>query len=260
MYRVLLLQKFIKACSSGWIFYQELWKCFKIYEDLVLWDVARDNCKSSAPNDSGDLASVTSAEIQEFITTFGKRFWIGGQSSDGGDLDSWSWSDGSDWSYNKLWAEKASSWSGPMNPLAVPDLAPEKWNGVAKGDKAKYLCQYFVKGECETGWSYFAEKCFKLYEESKTWEAARAVCQTDAPSDSTGDLASVTTNDMQMFMVTLIQARARLWIGGIKVAGQSVWEWSDGTPWGYDNWETGQQNNTDGTLALGRDETRLQRQ
>ena len=129
-----------------------------------------------------------------------------------------------------------------MNPLAVPDLAPEKWNGVDKTDTAKYLCQYFVKGECETGWSYFAEKCYKLYEESKTWEAARAVCQTDAPSDSTGDLASVSTKAKQVFMVSLFQSSNRLWLGGKKVAGQSSWEWSDGSPWDYDNWEANQPN------------------
>ena len=141
----------------------------------------------------------------------------------------------------------------------VPASNDHKWTAIATHLERPYLCQYLVKG-CKNGWSFFKGSCYKLYEEAKSWDDARAVCDTDTPADSTGDLASVTTNDMQMFMVTLIQARARLWIGGIKVAGQSVWEWSDGTPWGYDNWETGQQNNTDGTLALGRDETRLQRQ
>ena len=135
-----------------------------------------------------------------------------------------------------------------MNPLAVPDLAPEKWNGVAKTDTAKYLCQYFVKGKCETGWSYFAEKCYKLYEESKTWEAARAVCQTDAPADSAGDLASVTSNDIQLFMASLFQSSNIVLIGGRRVAEQ--FEWSDGSLWDYDNWGTGQPESlTDDSLT-----------
>ena len=70
------------------------------------------------------------------------------------------------------------------------------------------------------------------------------MCQTDAPADSAGDLASVATNDKQLFMVSLFQAGNRVLVGGKKVAGQSSWEWSDGSPWNYDNWEAGQPSNT----------------
>ena len=103
-----------------------------------------------------------------------------------------------------------------------------------------YVRKY--QDSCETGWSYFGGKCYKLYEESKTWEAARAVCQTDAPADSARDLAAVTSNDIQLFMVSLFQSSNRLWVGGKKVVGQSSWEWSDGSPWDYDNWEANQPN------------------
>ena len=60
-------------------------KCYKYYEARVLWDDARQNCKSNAPNDSGDLASVTSTEIHEFISTLGTKFWIGGKDRYKGD-------------------------------------------------------------------------------------------------------------------------------------------------------------------------------
>ena len=131
---------------------------------------------------------------------------------------------------------------GEQRTVAIGDY-DFKWNDVPTTWKEKgHLCQYFVKGKCKTGWSYFAEKCYKLYEEAKTWDAARAVCQTDAYSDTAGDLAAVTSKAKQLFMVSLFQSSNRLWLGGKKVAGQSSWEWSDGSPWDYDNWEANQPN------------------
>ena len=49
----------------------------------MTWDVARDSCQLNAPNDSGDLASVTNTDIQEFISNLGDKFFIGGQTLNG---------------------------------------------------------------------------------------------------------------------------------------------------------------------------------
>ena len=109
-----------------------------------------------------------------------------------------------------------------------------------------YVRKY--QDSCETGWSYFGGKCYKLYEEAKAWDAARVVCQTDAPTDSAGDLASVTSNDIQLFMASLFQSSNIVLIGGKRVAGQ--FEWSDGSLWDYDNWGTGQPESlTDDSLT-----------
>ena len=37
-----------------------------------------------------------------------------------------------------------------------------------------------------------------------------------------------------------------LWIGGRYQEDQGVWNWSDGTPWSYTNWEDGERNARDG--------------
>ena len=214
----------------------------------MTWDVARDSCQLNAPNDSGDLASVTNTDIQEFISNLGDKFFIGGQTLNG--PGTWSWSDGSDWNYEN-WKGGEPSGNKVVQRIKVNAGFNHQWNDVSTTgpySMDNYLCQYFVRGNCRTGWRFFAGKCYKKYEESRTWDDARAVCQNDAPKDSYGDLASVASNAKQLFLVSLIQTGDRVWIGGIKVAGQSVWEWSDGSSWDYDNWEAGpgQSNIADG--------------
>ena len=110
-----------------------------------------------------------------------------------------------------------------------------------------YVRKY--QDSCETGWSYFGGKCYKMYEEAKAWETARAVCQTDAYSDTAGDLAAVTSKAKQLFMVSLFQSSKIVLIGGKRVAGQ--FKWSDGSLWDYDNWGVGQpQSLTDDERSI----------
>ena len=59
------------ACYVGWSFYQKGGKCYKYYGELVTSDKAVTLCKAAAPNDSGNLASVTSQEIVQFISNLG---------------------------------------------------------------------------------------------------------------------------------------------------------------------------------------------
>ena len=52
-------------------------------------------------------------------------------------------------------------------------------------------------------------------------------------------MASVTSSETNNFLTTLTQKEC--WIGGYKNGG--TWQWTDGSPWGYTNWASGEPNN-----------------
>ena len=67
----LMVSDIFVACYVGWSFYQKGGKCYKFYSELVTSDKAVRLCQAAAPNDSGNLASVTSQEIVQFISNLG---------------------------------------------------------------------------------------------------------------------------------------------------------------------------------------------
>ena len=62
------------ACFAGWSFYQKGGKCYKYFGELRATsdkDKAVELCQAAAPNDSGNLASVSSQEISQFVNNLG---------------------------------------------------------------------------------------------------------------------------------------------------------------------------------------------
>ena len=93
--------------------------------------------------------------------------------------------------------------------------------------------------ECESGWtqhqSQFATVCYRFFSSKKTWDDAKSYCQ-----DLAADLASVSSNETNVFLTTL--TKEKCWIGGY-TEDKDTWQWTDGSPWGYDNWASGMPNN-----------------
>ena len=73
------------------------------------------------------------------------------------------------------------------------------------------------------------------------WQEAREHCQ----KASGGDLASIPDEDTNIFLQTLTQEEANVWVGGHRSDGED-WVWSDETPWQYTNWFIGQPDNLGG--------------
>ena len=76
-----------------------------------------------------------------------------------------------------------------------------------------------------------------------SWDEARAKCQ-----DLEADLASITSEETNNFLTSLINAPS--WVGGYKDKSMfwgQQWRWSDGSDWGYENWNQGEPNNRGGT-------------
>ena len=65
------------------------------------------------------------------------------------------------------------------------------------------------------------------------WDEASEQCK----ANSNGTLASVPSKETNDFLLSLITDFA--FIGGLDRNKERIWEWLDGTPWGYENWFVG---------------------
>ena len=99
---------------------------------------------------------------------------------------------------------------------------------------------------CQAGWRAYGPTglCYKFQSDKKSWEAARAHCQSIAPTNKTGDLASVGDSATNMFLSSMT-TEEQVWLGGF-MNEDGDWVWSDGRKWVFTSWYTGQPNNGGG--------------
>ena len=119
-----------------------------------------------------------------------------------------------------------------------------------KTDSTSSISTYSVSSGCATGWIQFGQtgNCYKYMETKMNWHEALEQCK----ANSNGTLASVPSKETNDFLLSLITEF--VWIGGLDRNKERIWEWSDGTPWGYENWNPGEPNNRGGNeyyMAMG---------
>ena len=94
------------TCAEGWSSVSNSsTKCYKFMDLQQSWENARNYCKSLAPNNDGDLASIHDPETNHFLVNFegtvrGYCPWIGAIQHSS-DLSDWAWTDGSTFDYSK---------------------------------------------------------------------------------------------------------------------------------------------------------------
>ena len=105
--------------------------CYIFISSKLNWDDARSYCQKL----EGELASVTSSETNDFLTTLTQeKCWIGGYTED---RDTWQWSDGSPWGYTN-WANGEPNNKGG-NQDKLQKLS--RWDDVQSDDKRPFICQ-----------------------------------------------------------------------------------------------------------------------
>ena len=83
----------------------------QIFSSKKKWDDARIHCQNS----EAELASVTSSETNNFLTTLTqKKCWIGGYTED---KDTWQWTDGSPWGYTNWRIDRPNNKGGNQDKL-----------------------------------------------------------------------------------------------------------------------------------------------
>ena len=90
-----------------------------------------------------------------------------------------------------------------------------------------------ISVETNGNWSFFAPKNKTLlYKEKLNASAAEEFCVNQG-----GHLASVGSEEDQKEL-DKVAGRKPVWLGGRRKEGGDEWEWLDGSPWLYQNWQT----------------------
>ncbi|XP_069561856.1 ladderlectin-like [Brachyistius frenatus] len=95
---------------------------------------------------------------------------------------------------------------------------------------------------CSAGWSKFNGRCFHYIPRPMTWARAEKNCESLG-----GNLASVHNimeyHEIQRLIMSGSHEYKETWIGGSDAQENNMWLWSDGQPFYYSNWCSGEPNN-----------------
>ena len=87
--------------------------------------------------------------------------------------------------------------------------------------------------------------CYRFVELKAHWQAAENDCVAWGGPTGMGHLVSIASAEEQELVQQLGSGTER-WIGATDIATEETYVWIDGTPFGFDNWRSGEPNN-DGT-------------
>merc|ERR1719250_54490 len=94
---------------------------------------------------------------------------------------------------------------------------------------------------CPDGWKEFNQACYRYGDSAKTWEDAESVCQGQTWQGVQGHLASVHSEEENIFVASL--AEETIWLCPHDLHQEGQWTWTDGTEFSYSNWAKGEPNN-----------------
>ncbi|KAL2099694.1 hypothetical protein ACEWY4_004088 [Coilia grayii] len=223
-------------CDQGYLLYGDF--CYHFEADEVKnWNDAEDYCKGQG----GHLASFHGPEDVGFISAHMlTSSWVG--LNDIANEGTYVWSDGSNVNYLDWETNQPDNWQGNEDCIHI--------RGVEHHEPGKLNdqpCSYTFPFICKKGWNEkcgswvsdpFNDFCYLFnYLSTRTWADARADCVNQH-----ADLISITEPFEQAFIqaqVQLIPTGVSLWMGGHDSVTEGGWEWTDGSPFRYINWNAG---------------------
>jgi len=94
---------------------------------------------------------------------------------------------------------------------------------------------------CPDWWREFNQNCYQFVDTFKTWKDAENFCQGQTWGGVQGHLASIHSEEENIFVASL--ARASMWLGYHDLHKEGQWTWTDGTTSSYSNWAKGEPDN-----------------
>ncbi|XP_059211320.1 ladderlectin-like [Centropristis striata] len=95
---------------------------------------------------------------------------------------------------------------------------------------------------CPDGWRMINGRCFLYVKQLMNWAQAERNCQSMG-----ANLASVhqalEQDEIQRMVTDITNGHPDTWIGGSDAEMEGVWLWSDGTPFRFSYWCSGEPNN-----------------
>uniref|UniRef100_A0A8C9Z2U5 C-type lectin domain-containing protein n=1 Tax=Sander lucioperca TaxID=283035 RepID=A0A8C9Z2U5_SANLU len=93
---------------------------------------------------------------------------------------------------------------------------------------------------CQQGWREYNNKCYFFSTDTKSWMEANAYCMgLNTNLMSIQDIHERVRSCVNDFLIQLSPTGISLWMGGHDSVTEGGWEWSDGSPFRYIRWSTG---------------------
>ena len=112
------------GCEIGWIQNPSISRsCYRFFSSNKTWDDARSYCQ----NLEAELASVSSNEINVFLTNLTQKgCWIGGYKEG----STWQWTDGSTWEYTNWGRGQPDNFGKTQDKIQFNVGGLGKWDDV----------------------------------------------------------------------------------------------------------------------------------
>uniref|UniRef100_A0A914R2W9 C-type lectin domain-containing protein n=1 Tax=Panagrolaimus davidi TaxID=227884 RepID=A0A914R2W9_9BILA len=188
-----------------------------------------------------------SGEASTFFTDSASAdFWIGANK-----LfipGNWSWSDETPWDFDDFGKKDNISNCGAVQ------LQTGKWIPANCLDVRPFSCLVNEAASvptstakpttCQPSWIYYNGFCYKAFD-NETWLNAQDRCKID-----NANLTSIHTLEENLFIANLAYYNGvdgcdwtqQAWIGLFTEDENAHWNWTDGTPFDYENWMVGKPN------------------
>ena len=120
--------------------------------------------------------------------------------------------------------------------------------------------------ECPRGWTFALGNCYRWYNgpERLNWYDAQDFCQVEASQDCgwpcNSNLVSIVSDEENSFLLDYWRTSREpvdpslgqhYWIGFSEIGLTLIFEWSDGSPITYNNWDNGEPNDGSGEQFCG---------
>ncbi|XP_046846401.1 uncharacterized protein LOC124440117 isoform X2 [Xenia sp. Carnegie-2017] len=226
-------------CPRVFIKYGE--SCYKVENNTKTFDESLDACRKL--DKRAELISVNSGFEQALLVVLMERTL--GSVWTGLNKNPWSSFKFTDYSIPEYLYWERGQPDSQLDERAcvkavVSGTRVGRWDDVNCTQKNFYVCEIYngepritleEEGLCEPGWLKYRKDCYKHFQVRVRWLHARSTCRKNG-----GDLLSITNSDEQDFILHNVK-RMDTWIGLNDHNIERGFQWSDGSPLTYINWE-----------------------
>merc|ERR1719397_1442150 len=206
--------------------------CYYRTPSKMTWDEANTTCLGLG----AELASVNSLEKNTYLYILcgsESSCWIG--FNDVAVESEWEWSDGSNVEFTN-WEKNEPNNQGNHEDYAAIEGETSQWNDYGPAWMNAYaICQKsdtipaIVWSEC------YGNSCYYKTSSKMLWTEANTTCEGLGVG-----LASVDSLEENTFLYYLCGYNNDCWIGLTDEQVEGNWEWTDGSPFDYENWASGE--------------------
>ncbi|CAH1775812.1 unnamed protein product [Owenia fusiformis] len=246
--------------DEGWELFGE--QCYWTSPTQKTWANAKQDCTDK----SSIMLKIETPDQQSYISgSLRTMLWFGLNDQD--TAGTWKWSDGTPLGDFKNFRPNFND-AGRCGILRSFSYSRSgEWQRNACGANRYYVCQKDATHLlypptttavpptapwtplCGPNWKYdpLLQRCYQINPQPiLPWSFARANCL-----DQGGDLVSINSRHESSFVLAMMfgvanQGSFKFWIGANDIDVEGGWGWSDGSPFNYHNWNSGEPNDWNG--------------